>query len=384
MDKPTGFIVTGGAGFIGAHVVAALLRLQPRPYVLVIDDFRTGSMANIIQACARAGVGPFDGSVIAAPVADIWHTFFAHGMPKAAGPTWLPIRPRAVFHLAAITDTTLDDERAMLAGNLAGWIELMHWCVEWGAALVYASSAAVYGRPPQTHRREPFPLDAAGQPCNVYGFSKWLMECQHRWFLASRGWPKPGPPIVGLRYFNVFGPGESCKGPMASMVTQLTRQLVEGRRPRLFVDGTQARDYIYIDDAVEATLAAAGLGSRPLPDLDPLSGRRRPPRAHEPAPIVPGVYNVGSGSAVSFNELLEAIRSALNITAHDRPTEYFPMPDAIARIYQPYTCADLTATAQGLGWQPRWEPLEAVRRCVRELVAGWTAGQDTPPPRCGN
>jgi ADP-L-glycero-D-manno-heptose 6-epimerase len=136
-----------------------------------------------------------------------------------------------VFHLGAITDTTLSDEAEMVRENVGGFREMMQVCAWRGIPLVYASSAAVYGTPPQARDGAPFPVEAAGKPSNVYGFSKWLMEQEHRRFVedAANGVDAASPLIVGLRYFNVFGPGEARKGKMASMVYQLAGQLLRER-----------------------------------------------------------------------------------------------------------------------------------------------------------
>ena len=256
-------------------------------------------------------------------------------------------RPRAVFHLGAITDTTGSDEREMVEANVSGFSRLMDACAWAGVQLVYASSAATYGSPPQAHDRVPFPLAAAGHPNNVYGFSKWLMECEHRRFAARCAEDEGPPPIVGLRYFNVFGPGESRKGPMASMVYQLAARMLRGQPPRVFRSGEQARDQVYVDDAVECTLRAAGLGAGPAP--------------------VPGVYNVGSGMATTFNEVIAAIREAIGASERELPTEYFEMPAEVRRFYQGYTCADLSETERGLGWRPRCSPREAIAAFARRL-----------------
>lgn len=328
-DRPT-YLVTGGAGFIGSNLVAALLKRDPRPRVVVVDNFRSGSFANLVEACDRAGVGPFDGEV--EPVSTTAEDLDA---------VLASARPDAIFHEGAITDTTLMDEAEMIRENTVGFETMLRWSASMEIPLVYASSAATYGTPPQTRDRTPFPVEAAGRPNNVYGFSKWLLEGIHRRFDDRRAW------VVGLRYFNVFGPGESRKGKMASMVYQLAMQMLDGKRPRLFVDGSQARDQVYVEDVVECTLAAAGLGER-----------------RDPAP---GVYNLGSGVATSFNQIVAALRRALEIPESALPTEYFEMPPSIRAFYQDYTCADLRETERGLGWRPRWRPEEAIEHYGRWL-----------------
>jgi ADP-L-glycero-D-manno-heptose 6-epimerase len=349
MNDTATYIVTGGAGFVGSNLVAALLSRTPRPRVLVIDTFRSGTFANIVEACERKGVAAFEGGVIAGSTArvDFDRVLSATGAS-------------AMFHLGAITDTTVDDEAEMIRENVDGFPEMMRACAWRGIPLVYASSAATYGSPPQGRDRVPFPVSVAGRPGNVYGFSKWLMECEHRRFAKeAAGSGGAQPQIVGLRYFNVFGPGESHKGKMASMVYQLAMQVVAGKRPRIFADGSQARDQVYVDDVVECTLAAAG------------SAHGQPPAGGaRPLPPKPGVYNLGSGVATTFNEMVGAVRQGLGVSEEQATTEYFEMPESIRAFYQDYTCADMSETEQVIGWKPKRKPVEAMVEYAGWLKAG--------------
>src|SRR4051794_2411954 len=132
MTQPT-YIVTGGAGFVGSNLLAALLGRDPRPQVVVVDNFRSGSFANIVEACERRGVGPFDGEVIAGSTSE------DHIRAEIARR-----EPAAVFHLGAITDTTITDESLMLRENVGGFREMMAACTARATPLVYASSAGTY------------------------------------------------------------------------------------------------------------------------------------------------------------------------------------------------------------------------------------------------
>ncbi|MFG0292624.1 MAG: NAD-dependent epimerase/dehydratase family protein [Phycisphaerales bacterium JB065] len=344
--QPTGptIIVTGGCGFIGSNLVARLAADHPGAELVVIDDFRSSSYANLVEAYGRAGIGPFVGSVHSWSTNEVdWDDLIE------------AIDPDVVFHLAAITDTTVMDERAMLEANVEGFRDLMIATASREIPLVYASSAATYGTLEQTQSRQPFPLDAAGVPNNVYGFSKWLMECEHRRF--DREWREQSgrsPHIVGLRYFNVFGPGEARKGKMASIAFQNAQQMLSGKRPRLFADGSQARDQVHVDDVVSCTIAGSLHG------------------------VTPGVYNLGSGRATSFADVAAAVREGLGLSEADYPIDYFDMPEHIRAFYQDFTQADMTQTASGLNWSPAIDPLEGLRSYGRWLACADAAAPTSP------
>ena len=335
-------VVTGGAGFIGSNLVAEILRREPGRHVIVIDDFRSSSSASITDACRRADIGPFTGTLIPKSTHEIkWSSFF-----KRLGPA-------AVFHLAAITDTTVADEQLMIEVNTGGFRELLHQSHRNQTPLVYASSAATYGSPPAAEDRRPFPTREAGFPNNVYGLSKWLMENEHRRYAqtvtgrTAEGWEHArippasvdghAPHAVGLRYFNVFGPGESRKQHMASLAHQLAHQMLNGRNPRIFSPGEQTRDQVPVQDVVACTIAAAAETAKP------------------------GVYNLGSGTPTTFNEVVDAVREGLGFSPSERPTEYFEMPPDIARFYQSFTLAEMTETEHALNWIPQHQPTRALQ-----------------------
>ena len=308
-------LITGGAGFVGSNLTRTLQEQHPDADLLIVDDFRVGTFANL------SGEGPtgwtYRGSVVAAPLHEIDLAQLLDDF-----------EPEVVYHEASITDTTVTDEATMIRDNVEPFGELVSECVSRGIRLVWASSAATYGTTANgaTAARRPFRLDDAGRPANVYGFSKWIMENIHRRAQAAN----PDAHLVGLRYFNVFGPGEQAKGHMASMIYQLARQMLAGHRPCIFTPGEQARDHIYVKDVVGCTLAAAA------------------------ADATPGIYNCGTGSATSFNQIVDALNAALG--THLRP-DYIDNPYA---FYQDYTCADLTETTRGLGWSPAYPTRDAI------------------------
>jgi ADP-L-glycero-D-manno-heptose 6-epimerase len=236
---------------------------------------------------------------------------------------------QAVFHLASITDTTVTDARQMIQDNVEGFRRVAEFARLSGTPLIYASSAAVYGVCRSGRMRE----DQAASPANVYGFSKTLLEnLARRYADASRDWR-----VVGLRYFNVYGPGEAHKGAAASMIYQLSEQIQAGKRPRIFKYGEQQRDFVYVKDVVEATLLAAEADRS-------------------------GVYNVGSGRPTSFNEIIALLNKALG-TDHD--PDYFDNPYP---FYQPHTEADVTRARAELGYAPGYPIDRGVAEYVKQLV----------------
>lgn len=294
-------LVTGGAGFIGARLAR---RLEAEGFfVVVLDDFRCGTWENL---------SGFSGDVAAADAADFDY--------DALGDL------EAVYHLAAITDTTVMDAREMLRVNVEPFRRLLDFTAKRGIPMVYASSAAVYGV-----RTDPagFVEDAPATPSNVYGFSKAV--CDN---LARRAWRTKRPAVAGVRYFNVYGPGEAHKGKFASMIRQLALQIRDGKNPRIFAYGEQQRDFVHVDDAVEGTLRALGKN---------------------------GIYNLGCGEARSFNDVVAALNAALGT---DKKPEYFPCP---YDFYQVFTRADLTRAKEELGYEPKYRLEDGVKAYMKEV-----------------
>jgi ADP-L-glycero-D-manno-heptose 6-epimerase len=293
------YLVTGGAGFIGSNLV---LRLEKdRHDVTVVDDLSSGHFKNLIG---------FRGDFYAEDLStmDLLHVF--DRKPPFD----------AIFHQASITDTTVMDQRLMMHRNVEAFHRVIDYALKFQIPVVYASSAGVYGAnpSPQTESQTPSPM-------NVYGFSKAVLDNVAR--RASSGFSRT---IVGLRYFNVFGPGEQFKGAAASMIFQLYRQMKAGKAPRVFKWGEQGRDFVYVKDVVEANILA-------------LSARSS------------GSFNIGSGSETSFNTIIETVRTALKI---DLKTEYFDNP---YDFYQEHTCASIDEARSALGYSPRFSVPDGIR-----------------------
>jgi ADP-L-glycero-D-manno-heptose 6-epimerase len=285
-------LVTGGAGFIGSNLCLELERLGWR--VVALDDFSSGHFENLRG---------FRGDVVAADVvcrAD-WE--------GRVGPV------DAVFHEAAITDTTVSDQHRMMRVNVEGFRSVLEFAKRVRAkSVVYASSAAVYGPGPCPMRESQEP-----NPLNVYGFSKEVMDRVGASFAVGNRAIK----VTGLRYFNVFGPRERHKGKVASMIWQLHLQMEAGRRPRIFKMGEQARDHIYVKDIVAANLRA-------------LAARTS------------GVYNACTGKAVDFNAVVKALNGTMGTSLEP---EYFDNPYG---FYQNHTQGDPAAARKALGFAAKW------------------------------
>ena len=213
-SKNLNFLVTGGAGFIASNLVLALQEKHPDARLTVIDDFRSGDFKNLRG---------YRGDFVAADLAALdWGAQF--GAEKFDG----------IFHLASITDTTVHDQFPQVHDNVESFRRLLRFAQPNRTRIVYASSAATYGAASGVNLEK---HEAA--PANVYAFSKVIMDNLARRAAAD----DPEWKIVGLRYFNVYGPREAHKGVPASMILHLSKQMKAGKRPRIFKQGEQKRDY---------------------------------------------------------------------------------------------------------------------------------------------
>ena len=311
-------IVTGGAGFIGANLVAALNRQTSEP-VLVVDDLTDGhKFVNLVDLA----------------IADyLDRDAFLERID--AGTDFGDVS--AVFHQGACSTTTEWDGRMMMARNFEYSKRLLAWCETRRVPFIYASSAAVYGASPSFAEHP-----ANERPLNVYGYSKLLFDQYYRQRATSLT-----TQVAGLRYFNVYGPREQHKGAMASVAYHFNNQLVATGRVRLFEgsdgygDGEQRRDFVYVDDVVAVNLWLL---------------------EH---PSVSGVFNCGTGRAETFNAVAEAV-----IDWHGRgEIEYIPFPEHLVGAYQSFTEADLAAL-RGAGYDGAFRGVaDGVRAYLDTLAA---------------
>ena len=306
-ESSLNLIVTGGAGFIGSNLTLALQKKFPDARLTVIDDFRSGNFKNL------AGYG---GDFVAKNLATLdWREKFGDETFDA------------IFHLASITDTTLHDQFIQVHDNVESLRRILNFARPSKTRIIYASSASTYGAVTEASVES-----NAAAPANAYSFSKVIMDNIARRAAAE----SPDWIIIGLRYFNVYGPREAHKGVPASMVYHLAQQMKAGQRPRIFKHGEQKRDFVYVNDAVEGSIRA----------LDAQTS---------------GIYNLGSGQARSFNELVGILNKRLGTNFQP---DYIDNPHA---HYQNFTQADLTNARSALGYEPRFPLEEGVRDYMQWL-----------------
>ncbi|MBI3312426.1 MAG: ADP-glyceromanno-heptose 6-epimerase [Candidatus Omnitrophica bacterium] len=342
--KNNRILVTGGAGFIGSALVWALNQRDQRD-ILITDFLEEGKRwKGEVPLSARADLKRLNlkGLQFADVVeADVFRARLA-GDPAAFG------RFGAVFHMGACSSTTERNESFLADNNFAATKELAHWALGQGARFIYASSAATYGDGSAGMDDQNDDLSRL-RPLNPYGASKQAFDLYaQREGLLDR--------IVGLKYFNVFGPNEDHKGDMRSVVHKAFHQIRETGRARLFKsyrpdykDGEQKRDFLCVKDAAEMTLHFA---------LE--------------NPAAGGLYNVGSGQAHTWLELVGALFAALG---RKPEIEFIEMPAEIRERYQYFTQADISKL-RGTGYVKPVTPLaEAVRDTVQNyLVPGRRLG----------
>jgi ADP-L-glycero-D-manno-heptose 6-epimerase len=300
-------IVTGGAGFIGSNVVQALTE-RGCDDVVVVDDLTDGhKFVNISNLNISDYLDKDD--FIDRLAAD---KKFAKGIT-------------AILHLGACSETTEWDGRFMMQNNYSYSQKLLHHCLLNKAQFIYASSAAVYGGAKEFVEDPLFE-----NPLNVYGYSKIQFDRYVRRVAVNAE-----SQVVGLRYFNVYGPREQHKGSMASVAFHFNNQIREEGVANLFMgtdsygDGEQLRDFVYIDDISNVNLWF----------LD--------------NPTVSGIFNAGTGRAQSFNDVANAV-----IQWHGKgKIRYVPFPDHLRGAYQSFTQADLTQLRQS-GCDVEFRPVE--------------------------
>ena len=304
-------LVTGGAGFIGSNIVAAL-NDAGRADVVVCDLLGdAGKWRNLAKR----------------RLADI--------VPPTELMAWLDGRKcEAVIHMGAISETTATDGDLVIETNFRFSLRLLDWCAAHAVPFIYASSAATYGNGEQGFDDDPAALSAL-RPMNLYGWSKHLFDMAVI-ARAARGEALP-PQWAGLKFFNVFGPNEYHKGAMMSVLARRFDDIKSGRVVELFkshrdgiADGDQRRDFIYVDDVVRVVMWLLA------------------------TPSVSGLFNVGTGRARSFKDLMLAAYAALEAVPNIR---YIDMPESIRNSYQYFTQSEVDRLRRA-GYNGGFTPLE--------------------------
>jgi len=314
-------LITGAAGFIGSNLCFYFQEHFPGAIVVAFDRFRdatTLSNGNLKSFGHYKNLVGFGGVVISGDIAKT----------QSLERLFRLYRFDYIFHQAAISDTTATEQGLVVETNVNAFEDIVTLAAKHQSVLVYASSAAVYGnsQSPQTVGTE--------DPENVYGFSKLMMDNLTMTTLNRT----KGLTIVGLRYFNVFGPREFFKSKTASTVLQFGLQILSGKAPKLF-EGSEKilRDFVFIKDVVQANIRAA------------VSGRS-------------GVYNVGTGHARSFREIEQILQLEFG-TAFQ--VEYIPNP--YTTHYQYHTEADIRRTQCDLGFKPGYSLESGIKEYAPEI-----------------
>ncbi|MCR9191745.1 MAG: ADP-glyceromanno-heptose 6-epimerase [Gammaproteobacteria bacterium] len=282
-------VVTGGAGFIGSNLIKAL-NLQGISDILVVDCLSEGK-----KCCNLADLN------------------FVDYMDKDEFLCFLDSEefPQfdAIFHQGACSDTTEWDGKYLMDVNFTYSKKLLHYCLNQKVPFIYASSASVYGNGTTFIESRQYE-----HPLNMYAFSKFQFDQ----YVRSLG--KLDSQVVGLRYFNVYGPREGHKGQMASVAYHFYTQIMRGESIKLFDGfdgyraGEQKRDFVYIDDITAVILWLFDKSS------------------------ISGIFNLGTGCAQTFNEVAQAVIGFFG----EGSIEYIPFPEHLKKAYQSYTQADMS------------------------------------------
>ena len=312
-------LITGGAGFIGSNLAFYFQDHYPNSQVVVFDCFRNDevfSNGNPLSYGHYKNLIGFKGDVICGNINNKTDLILLNNY-----------KFDYIFHQAAISDTRVYDQEIVIRTNVNSFYDLLEIAKKDQAVIVYASSAATYGNlpSPQTVGKE--------APENPYGFSKLLMDQIADRYVSEN----PDMTIVGLRFFNVYGPKEVYKAKTSSMVIQLGHQILDGKAPKLFKGSDQIlRDFIYIEDVIQANIKACN-------------------------PKNNGTYNVGTSISRSFQDIADILQKELGTNLS---TEYFANP---FKGYQLNTQADITSTKANLSFEPNFSLEEGIKTYIPEI-----------------
>ncbi len=313
-------LITGAAGFIGSSLAFYFQENYPEARVVAFDCFRSGetfSNGNLKSFGHFKNLLGFKGIVVSGDIND----------KVALKELEDNYSFDYIFHEAAISDTTVLEQDVMMKTNVNAYEDLLKIAIKHNANMVYASSAATYG---DSDRFEV----GYEQPNNAYGFSKVMMDNVTAEYLKK----DLDISIVGLKYFNVYGNREFFKNSTASMVVQFGHQIMKGLTPKLFEGSDKIlRDFIYIEDIIQANIKAC-------------------------APKKSGIYNVGTGKARSFEDIVNILQKELEI---DNGKEYIPNP--FVGSYQFFTEANIESTRENLNYDPKYTMEDGIKAYIPEI-----------------
>lgn len=312
-------LITGGAGFIGSRIAQKLNQKYPDYKITITDKFNSNELrdnGNYKYFGSFRNLKNINAKIVQGDLSDLeWLKSFLYKNEFDV-----------IFHQGAISDTTELNEEIVIKTNYSSFEIIMDYVMLRKAKLIYASSAATYGNSisPQSLNNEYFPE-------NIYGYSKLLMDK-----LTLSSIDKDSPSIIGLRYFNVYGPGEIYKQTTSSMILQLAYQAIHTGKVKLFEFGDQKRDFVYIDDIIQANINA----------IDSKCS---------------GVFNVGSGISRTFNDIVDLLSSNLKIEIQK---EFIKNPYL---FYQNNTCADISSSTNNLNYRPSFSLEEGIMDYVKKI-----------------
>ena len=313
-------LVTGAAGFIGSNLCFYFQNNYPNCTIVALDCFRSEdkfSNGNLKSFGHFKNLLGFKGLVISGDIND----------DKLLESLEKNYKFDYIFHQAAISDTTALEQDIMIRTNVNAYENLLKISIKHNANMIYASSAATYG---DSDRFEV----GYEKPNNVYGFSKVMMDNITYEYLKK----DLNISIVGLKYFNVYGPREFYKNKTASMVVQFAHQILKGLTPKLFEGSDKIlRDFIYIEDVIQANIKACN-------------------------PKKSGIYNVGTGIARSFEDIVNILQEELDI---NNGKEYIPNP--FIGSYQFFTQANIQTTKENLKYEPKYSMEDGIKAYIPEI-----------------
>ena len=309
-------LITGGAGFIGSNLAFYFQENYPNSKIVVFDCFRseaTFSNGNLQSFGHYKNLIGFTGDIICGNINN---------------PTDLEmlndIKFDYIFHQAAISDTRVYDQEVVMKTNVNSFYWFLEKTKKDNATLIYASSAATYGSMPSPQKI------GLENPENPYGYSKYAMDQ----IAAKFSIRNPDLRIIGLKFFNVYGPKEYFKDKTSSMVIQLGHQILNGHAPRLFEGSDKIlRDFIFIDDVTQANIKACESKNN-------------------------GVFNVGTGIPRSFEDIADILKIEL---AYDCATDYFPNPFT---GYQMHTQADISLSEENFNFKPSFSLENGIKKYI--------------------